>query len=140
MIRTAALLLAAITLHAPPSVAEPGACPFPADQPFLVVQLFFGQTTQGGHRVTPGEWTSFLRRVVTPAFPDGFTVYDASGQWLDRARHHLVREPSKVIELAVADAEPARAAIASVIDGYKRQFRQQTVGMISNLSCGNFSP
>ena len=135
MIRAAA----ALALLAGPAAAE-SACPFPADQPVLVVQLFFGQTMDKRRLVTAQEWQTFLRTVVTPAFPDGFTVYDASGQWLDQKHRHLVREKTWIIELAVANTEVAKTAVESVTAAYKRRFHQQTVGVISSLACGNFSP
>ena len=106
----------------------------------LTVQLFFGQTLPGGGRVTDRQWLGFLRDSVTPAFPDGFTALDAYGQWLDPAAHRLVRERSKVIELALADTDAARAAVDQVIEAYKRRFRQQVVGEISSAACGNFRP
>ena len=43
-------------------------------------------------------WNGFVRTVLTPAFPEGATVWDAAGQW--RAPNgDLVRERSFVVEL-----------------------------------------
>ncbi len=137
MIRAAARFAAVAFLAGHPAAAE---CPFPADQPILVVQLFFGQTMDRGRAVTAAEWLDFLHTTVTPAFPDGFTVYDGSGQWLDQKHRRLVREKTKIIELAVADTDAAKGAVETVAAAYKRRFHQQTVGVISNLACGNFNP
>ena len=137
MIRAAASALTACTLLAGPAQAE---CPFAGDQSVLEVQLFFGQTMEKGRAVTPQQWQSFLRTTVTPAFPDGFTVYEAYGQWLDQKHRLLVHEKTKVIELAIANTEAAKTAVGDVAAAYKRRFHQQTVGIVSNLACGNFNP
>ena len=43
--------------------------------------LYFGFDRPGGSLVTESEWSAFLSEIVTPRFPDGLTVWQASGQW-----------------------------------------------------------
>lgn len=64
---------------------------------FLRTELFFGMDKPTGGQVTEAEWQTFLEGVVTPRFPDGLTVDDALGQYLDGKT--LVRERSKQIIL-----------------------------------------
>jgi hypothetical protein len=45
-----------------------------------VVTLYFGLTRLEHPSVTEMEWSEFLEEVVTPAFMDGFTVFDGIGQ------------------------------------------------------------
>ncbi|MBV8633818.1 MAG: DUF3574 domain-containing protein, partial [Burkholderiaceae bacterium] len=79
------------------TMAGAAPCPLPGQTSELVVQMYFGQNIEHRGPVTPHEWNDFLRRNVTPRFPDGFTVYDAYGQWQDRESHRIARENSKVI-------------------------------------------
>ncbi len=50
-----------------------------------------------GGTVSEDEWQKFVADVVTPRFPDGLTVDDALGQYLDGKT--LVREKSKQLIL-----------------------------------------
>ena len=43
-------------------------------------RLFFGLHGSAG-MVSEREWALFLGQIVTPRFPDGLTVFEASGQW-----------------------------------------------------------
>jgi len=64
---------------------------------FLRTELFFGLDKPNGGHVTAEEWEKFVADVVTPRFPDGLTVDDALGQYLDGKI--LVREKSKQLIL-----------------------------------------
>ncbi len=64
---------------------------------YLRTELFFGMDKPTGGQVTQDEWEKFVADVVTPRFPDGFTVDDAIGQYLDGET--LVREKSKQLIL-----------------------------------------
>lgn len=60
-------------------------------------ELFFGMDKPTGGMVSEEEWSKFIAEVVTPRFPDGLTVDDAQGQYLDGKT--LVREKSKQLIL-----------------------------------------
>ena len=64
---------------------------------FLRTELFFGMDKPTGGTVSEAEWSKFVADIVTPRFPDGFTVDDALGQYLDGKT--LVREKSKQLIL-----------------------------------------
>jgi hypothetical protein len=99
----------------------------------LEYQLFFGRTS-----ISDQQWAGFTATIVTPHLPDGFTAFDADGQWMNPATHHLVRERTKVIIVAVPDAPATAAAITAIKDDYRAQFHQQSVGTIVHPVCAAF--
>jgi hypothetical protein len=123
----AALLVWAMPL---PVLAAP--CPLPGQKPMLLVKLYFGQNGD------PRAWDRFLAGAVTPRFPDGFTVYDARGQWTDPSTHRLTREASKVVEIAAPDTPVVRARVAEIARDYRVKFRQHSVGIVTSASCATF--
>jgi hypothetical protein len=134
-----ALAIALIVLATPQiSAAQELSCPLANEKPMLVTQLFFGLSIQGRGPVTPREWTAFVRQNVAPRFPDGFTVYEAEGQWLDPVSHSAVRENSKVMIIAAEDTTEVRTKIAEVSDLYREAFHQQSVGVITRRECAAF--
>ena len=78
----------------------------------------------------------FLDAEVTPRFPDGFTVLDARGQWRDGGS--IVREPSKVLVIALSDESRDRASLSAIADAYKARFRQQSVLTMVRQACVSF--
>src|SRR5579871_690552 len=96
------------------AMADETTCPLPGQTRALMVQMFFGLSIEHRGPVTNREWNDFLRQTVTPRFPDGFTVYDAYGQWQDRDTHRIVRERSRVIEVAIEDTPATHDGIAAI--------------------------
>ena len=133
-------LATAFALLASPriSAAQELSCPLSNEKPMLVTQLFFGLSVKGRGHVTRSEWTAFVRHTVAPRFPDGFTVYEAEGQWLDPASHSVVRENSKVMIIATEDTAEVRTKITEVSDRYRKAFHQQSVGVITRRECAAF--
>ena len=97
----------------------------------------FGRNIGGHLGVTESRWAAFLAREVTPRFPDGLTVFDTTGQWRDAKTKAVVREPSKIVRIITADAE-AQGKIDAIAEAYKKQFRQDSVGIVSRPSCVSF--
>ncbi len=62
-----------------------------------VAELTFGRRIVGHIAVSETQWLQFIDNEITPRFPEGLTVYDASGQWRDPATKKIVRELSKVV-------------------------------------------
>lgn len=118
--------------------AQDAACPFPGQKPMLITQLFFGRSVPHRGPVTAGEWSRFLREHVTTLFPDGFTVYDGYGQWLNPKTQAISRDPTKVVVIATADSPEVRAKVAELSEAYKRLFHQESVGVLSVTECGAF--
>jgi hypothetical protein len=91
-----------------------------------VERLYFGRSIGDTAVVSDTAWTRFMRDVITPAFPDGATVWDAAGQW--RAPDgSQVQERSFVVELAHRVTADVEGRVQRVIDEYKRRFAQQAV-------------
>jgi len=95
-------------------------------QVWLRTELIFGRSIEGGGMVTDEEWNQFLETVVTPRFPDGFTAWDADGQWKSDTGT-IITEPSNVILIVYPDNGEADRKISEIIDRYKTVFRQQAV-------------
>jgi hypothetical protein len=100
------------------------------------IELMFGRNTRGGG----GEaaWARFVAREITPRFPDGLTVLDAAGQWRDPAADRPDRERSKLVIIVTAADAPADDRIAAIVDAYKHQFHQKSVGVVATAVCAAF--
>jgi Protein of unknown function (DUF3574) len=101
-----------------------------------VERLYFGRSIGDTAVVTDSAWNGFVRGVLTPAFPEGATVWDAAGQW--RAPNgDLVREPSFVVELVHLVTPDTEARVQQVMADYKRRFDQQSVlRLVTNAWAG----
>ena len=101
-------------------------------------QLFMGRNSNDAEIVTDEAWKDFLAAEVTPRFPDGLTVLDASGQW--RGDDSVIlQERSKVLLILAPPDGDARARIDEVADAYTSQFRQGSVLITTKESCVSFS-
>jgi len=105
----------------------------PPQKPMLDVEFLLGRGKASDTR-----WRQFLAREVTPRFPDGLTVYEATGQWRDPQRQVVVRERSRVLRIIIAADEPANDKIAAVAEAYKNQFAQKSVGIVTRPACVSF--
>ncbi|WNZ26419.1 DUF3574 domain-containing protein [Leptolyngbya sp. NK1-12] len=92
----------------------------------IQVDLFFGQNIGTTGQVSNRQFNQFLRDEITPRFPDGLTVYDAKGQFLDSI-NRLIREPSKVVSLILEDTQANENSINQIIGTYKQKFQQESV-------------
>lgn len=93
------------------------------------VQLFFGGS------VTAADWTDFAAGTLTPAYPDGFTTYEAAGQWRDPTSQRLVRERTRVVQVFGAGS---LAHAGQVATAYRQRFHQQSVGIVEEQACAGF--
>lgn len=113
-------------------------CLLQSQRPMIVAELFFGRTIKGRGPVSEAEWSGFVRHVIAIQFPDGFTVHDGAGSWLDPATRSVVRERTKILTVALDPAADAGSRLRAVMDAYKREFRQTSVGLITANACGAF--
>jgi Protein of unknown function (DUF3574) len=120
----------------PPSA--PYACLLPSEQRMLVAELFFGRTFRGREMVSDAEWAAFVAEIITPNFPDGFSVFDGEGQWRNPQTGHIGREPTKILLVAVKRSPQLSGRLTAVIDAYKTRFNQRSVGVITRDSCAAF--
>jgi hypothetical protein len=136
MIRLGFVLLLAGMASGCASLA-PQACA-PGQQAMLAAELLFGRKIGDRVGVSEADFRRFVDEAVTPRFPDGLTILDASGQYHDRARGRLIREPSKLVLIATSDDSANREKLAMIAEAYKRSFRQQSVGLILKSACASF--
>ncbi len=108
-------------------------CAYVGGAPMLEYQLFFGRST-----VTDQQWADFTAQVVTLNLPDGFTAFDAHGQWMNPDTRQISHERTKVIVVALPDTPVTRTAIARVKDEYRQRFHQISVGTVIDPVCGAF--
>ncbi len=96
-------------------------------------RLYFGRNIGDSAVVSDSAWAAFVRETITPAFPEGATVWDAAGQW--RAPDgSVVRERSFVVELLHLVTPDIEHRVQQVMDDYKRRFAQQSVlRMVTNV-------
>ena len=88
---------------------------------WVKTELYFGGTQQGGQIVSDGDWSTFLAKVVTPAFPRGLTVYDAYGQ-IQQADGKIRRQTTRVVVIVLPRQPNQDASFSTVIQAYQRQF------------------
>ena len=104
----------------------------------LVAELFFGRTIRGRADLTDQEWLGFASEVITPNFPQGFTVFDGEGQWRNPQTGVIGRERTKVLLVAAPRGPDLSQRLAAVIEAYKTRFHQHSVGVITRDSCASF--
>lgn len=104
----------------------------------LSARLFFGEDIAGRGPLTQAEWNAFLAKTVTPRFPAGFTVYEASGQWQGPGNRRIIKENTKVIEIEAQNSPALRASLDAIAGAYKREFHQDSVGLVTTIACARF--
>ena len=123
-----------------------GACTGPAGPacapgvttPMAVFTLYFGKAIAGRGDLTEQEWQSFLDDTVSANLPNGYTVLDANGAWLNPATRKTAREATKVVVAAMPETPDSSAAIERVRRAYQARFKQLAVGMTVEQACGAF--
>ena len=93
-------------------------------------ELYFGSSVPGGGGVvSDADWQAFLDQVVTPRFPDGFTVVQATGQYREsngtlerneRTRIVIVLHPPRTMR-------EDQAKLDEIAREYVRRFHQDSV-------------
>ena len=94
--------------------------------------------SRGRQPLTDAEWSGFAAQAIAPNFPEGFTSFDGEGQWRNPQTGQIAGGKTK-IPLVAAKPEPDLAGrLSAVIEAYKAQFHQQSVGVITRDSCAVF--
>lgn len=91
--------------------------------------LYFGSNMPGGV-VSDQEWERFVAEVVTPAFPDGFTVWQARGQWRGNDGQ-IEQERTWVIQIVGSDLRGAER----IASEYKERYHQEAVLRVVAPAC-----
>jgi hypothetical protein len=97
----------------------------------LQKDLFFGRNLASGGEVSQEQFQAFVDNLITPSFPDGLTIFDANGQFLDNTGK-LIEEKSKLVTLFVEDTPKSRTALDKITQAYLQQFNQQSVLQVTN--------
>ena len=124
-----------VMLMQPDTTAETAECKPPA-RAQVRHELVFGTARAHGVPLREDEWQSFINSVVTPRFPDGLTVLNASGQW--RGEAGVTKEQARILVIW-HDRVPSRDAdIEAIRSAYKARFDQESVLRIDSVSCVSF--
>jgi Protein of unknown function (DUF3574) len=132
-------LLATTAACAPPRAPgpSPAASCAVGDTAMVRDVVYFGRNRPGGGTVGDAEWQGFLDQVVTPRFPAGLTVVEATGRW--QGRNGVVeQERSEIVTLLHRGDEAARRAVAEIAAEYKRRFQQEAVLRERIPTCARF--
>ena len=84
-------------------------------------RLFCGLSIPGGGEVTQQQLDAFISEVVTPRFPEGFTIWRAKGQWRGGD------ESSFVIEVIHPFDAKLEASVREIAEEYRKRFHQEAV-------------
>jgi hypothetical protein len=107
-------------------------------KPRQVAELLFGRNIGDRLGVSEAQWGRFVDREISPRFPDGLTVLDAKGEWRDTARHTIVHEPSKLVEIVLPGKDDDADELEAIAQAYKSRFRQQSVAIVVRGACVSF--
>jgi len=98
--------------------------------------LYFGTAMSEGE-VSPEDWRDFLSDTVTPRFPQGLSVWQASGQWKSKAGP-IIHEDSYVLDIVHEGNPSAEQAIVDIMNVYKTRFQQEAVLRVKGSACVSF--
>jgi hypothetical protein len=117
-----------IPVSAQQTTAAPGPVREVKFEKYYRTELYMGMSIPGGSMINDADWERFLSDVVTPLFPDGFSVLTGRGQYRE-ASGTIAKEPSHVLVFLYARAKrkDAGAKIESIRTEYKRRFAQESV-------------
>lgn len=99
----------------------------------LQVDLYMGRDTPKGE-VTDAQWASFLAEEVTPRFPEGLSVLEVQGQYLEPPGK-LTRERSKLLTIVLFDPTAQLPKAQLVAAAYARRFAQHGVFRVERPVC-----
>jgi hypothetical protein len=111
--------------------------PAPGTQALVRSELYFGRLRPDGTVVSDAEWRTFVAEEITPRFPDGFTVFDALGQYRGRDGQ-IVSEPTKVLLIVHGPDARLRGSVQELRDLYRRLFQQESVLLIESPARAGF--
>jgi uncharacterized protein DUF3574 len=116
-----ALMVGCSTTRHPTTAASPGAR-------WIRTELFFGLSKPDGSIIAAEDWNTFLDGQILRRFPDGLTVLDATGRYLDQ-QQRTIKEPSKLVILFYSPdrASAANSNITAIVTEYCSQFHQESV-------------
>ena len=115
-----------------------------------IYDLYFGRSVSGravSERAVSGraevsdkEWRDFREQVITPALPNGYTVLDGQGAWMNPRSRATISETTKILVVALPDLPGNLSVINRIRSAWQHRFHQYVVGMTVQTGCGSFSP
>lgn len=121
--KTVLIVLICLLLQA---CQTPPITPAPDPKLFIKTELLFGLSHPSGKIITEEEWLVFVENKITPLLPQGFTVLDGYGQWLND-EGFLHKERAKLLILLHPDHRKFDELIEEIRRLYKTQFQQESV-------------
>lgn len=97
-------------------------------EPWVRVELYFGTTMPDGSTITDEDWQAFLDEEITPRFPDGLTVLEGYGQFLNSSGVIAAEDSIVLIIFYPAEfAAESSESIEEIREAYEVQFEQESV-------------
>ncbi|MDB5687833.1 MAG: hypothetical protein JWR77_2422, partial [Rhizorhabdus sp.] len=112
--------------------APAGAHCLAGEEPRTVASLFMGVGSKTPSADTA--FTDFLDHEVSTRFPEGLTVLDAQGRWMN-AQGKIGRENSKLLLIVLPGKPDDRARILDIASAYNSIFNQEAVLVTYDESC-----
>jgi hypothetical protein len=115
----------------------------PSSRSFVRTELFFGLSKPDQSQVTELEFQQFIKREVTPRFPDGLTLLSGRGQF-KTSSNRIVKEPTNLLILIypqdrlAPDKIEQNQKVEQIRKAYKLAFQQESVLRSDELSCVSF--
>jgi len=101
-------------------------------------EVLVGKAIAGRGDLTDKEWLRFLDDTITVNLPNGYTVMDADGAWMNPVTHKTIKEATEVLLVALPDTPGSLASVNRTRTEYQIKYRQQRVGMTVEHACGAF--
>lgn len=105
-----------------------------------IYDLYFGRSVAARAAVSDQEWREFRDQVITRALPNGYTVLDGQGAWMNPRSRVTIAESTKILEVALPDSPANLGIINQIRSAWQHRFHQYVVGMTVQSGCGSFSP
>ena len=105
-----------------------------------IYTLYFGRSVAGRPEVSDQEWRAFRDQVITPALPNGYTVLDGQGAWMNPRSRATIYEATKILVVALPDVPGGLSVVNRIRSAWQHRFHQYVVGMTVQTGRGSFSP
>lgn len=89
-------------------------------------ELYFGRGLPNGSTISDEQWREFVETTISPHFPEGFSVLDVNGYYLNH------REPTKLLIILHPNSLEAERSLREIINQYKEKFQQESVLRVSD--------
>lgn len=104
---------------------------------FQRVQLIFAGPRARDGKTSDELLQAFLAEEVTPRFPDGLTLWNATGQWRTQPGR-VGTIPSRVLLIWHESKPQADEDVEAIREAYKARFKQKSVMRIDGVDCVSF--